>query len=86
MNKRPISTAVIRGKVIETDLIEFGGRDGDSTFLAPDPHKIVDQLSLTSPKKLQDLYDLSFEQILDFLEELGGQLDIRKNAYLQEAR
>ena len=41
--KQPIAHAVIRGKVIETDLIEFGGRGGDITFLAPDPHKIADQ-------------------------------------------
>ena len=27
--KRPISYAVLRGKVIETDLVEFGGRGGD---------------------------------------------------------
>ena len=28
MAKRPISYAVLRGKVVETDLIEFGGRGG----------------------------------------------------------
>ena len=66
MAKRPISYAVLRGKVIETDLIEFGGRGGDITFLAPDPHKIIDQ-------------------ILDYLAELGTRLDLKSNAYLQEA-
>src|ERR1700722_16329036 len=86
MAKRPISHAVIRGKVIETDLIEFGGRGGDITFLAPDPHKIVDQLALGSPTKMADLYELNFDQILDYLAELGDRLEVRKNDYLREAR
>ncbi|ETI64225.1 long-chain-fatty-acyl-CoA reductase [Sphingobium sp. C100] len=86
MTQRPISYAVIRGQVVESDLVEFGGRGGDITFLAPDPHKIVDRLPLGSPSKMEDLYDLSFEQILDFLEELGAHCDVRKNDLLLEAR
>ena len=86
MAKRPISYAVIRGKVIESDLIEFGGRGGDLTFLAPDPHKIADRIPLASPRLMEDLYEISFEDILDYLAELGEQLDIRKNDYLLEAR
>jgi hypothetical protein len=84
--KRPISYAVIRGKVIESDLIEFGGRGGDLTFLAPDPHKIADRIPLASPRLMEDLYEISFEDILDYLAELGERLDIRKNDYLLEAR
>ena len=85
MAKRPISYAVLRGKVIETDLIEFGGRGGDLAFLAPDPHKIVDQLPLASPRLMEDLYELSFEDILDYLAELGERLVLRENPYLQDA-
>lgn len=84
--QKPISYAVIRGKVIDSDLIEFGGRGGNINFLAPDPHKIIDQLPLGSPTRMEDLYELTFEQILDFLEELGSRLDVRKNDYLLEAR
>ena len=84
--KRPISYAVIRGKVIDSDLIEFGGRGGDITFLAPDPHKIADRIPLASPRLMEDLYEISFEDILDYLAELGERLDIRKNDYLLEAR
>ena len=84
--KRPISYAVIRGKVIDSDLIEFGGRGGDLTFLAPDPHKIADRIPLASPRLMEDLYEISFEDILDYLAELGERLDIRKNDYLLEAR
>jgi Acyl-CoA reductase (LuxC) len=83
---KPISYAVIRGEVIESDLIEFGGRGEGSNFLAPDPHKIVDRLPLGSPARMEDLYELTFEQILDYLEELGSRLDIRTNKYLLEAR
>jgi len=83
---RPVSYAVIRGKVIDTDLIEFGGRGGDITFLAPDPHRIVDQLALGNPTKMADLYELSFDQILDYLGELGSRLEVGRNDYLREAR
>ena len=85
MAKRPISYAVIRGQVIESDLIEFGGRGGDMTFLAPDPHKIADKIPLASPRLMEDLYTLSFEQILDYLAELGERLVLKDNPYLQEA-
>jgi len=85
MAKRPISYAVLRGQVIESDLIEFGGRGGDITFLAPDPHKLADRIPLASPRLMDDMYELSIDQILDYLGELGPRLDIRSNAYLQEA-
>jgi hypothetical protein len=85
MSKNAISYAVIRGKVIDTDLVEFGGRGGDLKFYAPDPQKIAAQLPLGSPSKLDDLYQLSLEQILDYLEELGKRLDFQKNPYMQEA-
>lgn len=85
MAKRPISYAVLRGKVIETDLVEFGGRGGDITFLAPDPHKIADQIPIASPRLMEDLYELSFEDILDYLAELGERLHLKENPYLQEA-
>ncbi|MEZ5734754.1 MAG: acyl-CoA reductase [Novosphingobium sp.] len=85
MAKRPISYAVLRGKVVETDLIEFGGRGGDITFLAPDPHKIADQIPIASPRLMEDLYDISFEDILDYLAELGERCRLEENPYLQEA-
>ena len=62
---------IIRGEVIEDDWIEFGGRHEGGGFSAPDPHKYVDQLPLGSPMALQDMHDVSFEEILDVLEELG---------------
>lgn len=86
MSNRPVSYAVLRGQVIETDLIEFGGRGGDISFLAPDPHTIADRIPLASPRLMADLYDLSLEDILDYLAELGSRLNVRTNDYLREAR
>jgi hypothetical protein len=86
MSKTPISYAVIRGKIVDTNLVEFGGRGGDITFLAPDPCKIASQIPLGSPRLMEDLYELSFEDILDYLEDLGSRLDVRRNDYMLEAR
>ena len=82
----PIAPIVIRGEVIESDLIEYPGRGDVMTFQAPDPKKFVDRLPLPSPGDLADLYELSFEEILDYLEELGTRLDINTNEYLQRSR
>jgi hypothetical protein len=77
---------VIRGKVIDSDLVEFTGRGSDLTFRGPDPHKYVGQLPLADPSGLADLYALSFDDIRDYLQELGKRLDIKTNSHLQEAR
>lgn len=82
----PVAHAVIRGEVIESDLIEFPGRGGVMTFMAPDPTKLVDRLPLASPGDMADLYDLKFDEILDYLEELGEALDINTNEHMQRAR
>ena len=82
---KPVSYAVIRGQLIDADLVDFGGRGGGITFQAPDPHKLVGKLPLGSPTKLDDLYQLSFDDILDYLEELGTRLRLEANPYMQEA-
>lgn len=86
MSDKPISYAVIRGEVIDSDLVEFGGRGSDLAFYAPDPNKVIDRLPLGSAGKMEDLYALSFDEVLDYLEDLGRHLDINQNVYLQEAR
>ena len=47
----PVSSMVIRGKVITDNLIEVGGRGGDLRFQTPDAHKYVEQLPLDIPKR-----------------------------------
>ena len=81
----PTAPAIIRGRIVETDLVEFGGRNGDLRFLAPDPATLVGLLPLGNPSKLQDLYTLSVDDIIDYLRALGSKLDIRTNVHLQEA-
>jgi hypothetical protein len=83
--KQHKSGIVIRGKYIEEDLVSFGGRESGVEFFSPDPTKYVNALPLGNPIKLEELYDISFDEILDFLDELGSRLDFQKNRYLQEA-
>ena len=47
--------------------------------------KYVDRLPLKSPGEMSDLYDVSFDEILDVLEALGEALDFDTNPHLQEA-
>ncbi len=47
--------------------------------------KYVELLPLKSPGEMSDLYDVSFDEILDVLEALGEALDFDTNAHLQEA-
>ncbi len=76
---------VLRGEVIEDDWATFGARNGKEGFEAPDPAKYVERLPLQSPMALADLYEISFEEILDVLEALGKALNFEKNRHMQEA-
>src|SRR5262245_11203024 len=82
---RPLAPLIIRGQVITDDLVEVGGRGGDLVFLTPDASRYVDRLPLGNPAKLADLYNLSFEDILDYAGALGERLDLATNAHLQQA-
>lgn len=75
-----------RGKIIEpgADAIEFGGRTG-ARFRCPNPANHVRDLLLTNGRALHDLYELSTDEILDFLAKLGPELALGKNPYMQEA-
>jgi hypothetical protein len=45
----------------------------------------VEKLPLGSPRLLADLYEISFDEILDVLAELGRALDFEKNAHVRAA-
>lgn len=77
--------AAIRGRWIDAPLVAFGGRSTGISFLAPDPQTLVDALPLTTPDALSDLYRLSFDDILDYLDRLGERLQLEHNPHLQEA-
>jgi hypothetical protein len=75
----------LRGKIIVDELVPFDTRIGAAQFQAPNMSKYVEQLPLRSPAEMADLYDLSFDEILDVLEALGDALDFESNTHLQEA-
>lgn len=75
----------LRGQVITDDLVPFETRIGAAQFQAPDISKYVERLPLQNPGQLSDLYELSFDEILDVLAALGDALDFDTNAHLQEA-
>lgn len=75
----------LRGRVITDDLVSFGTRSGAAQFEAPDMGRFVEQLPLKNPAQMTDLYDVTFDEILDVLEALGDALDFDTNAHLQEA-
>jgi acyl-CoA reductase LuxC len=75
----------LRGRVITDDLVPFDTRIGASQFQAPDMAKYVGELPLKNPAEMSDLYELSFDEILDVLAALGNALDFESNTHLQEA-
>ncbi|NRA02074.1 MAG: long-chain-fatty-acyl-CoA reductase [Myxococcales bacterium] len=75
----------LRGEVVEENWVPFGGRGPESTFEAPDPHDYVERLPLATPMDLADLHEITFDEILDVLGELGRALDFDTNRYIQEA-
>lgn len=75
----------LRGDVITDDLVSFGTRGGGAQFETPDMSKFVARLPLASPMAMADLYDVSFDEILDVLQALGDALVFETNPHLQEA-
>jgi hypothetical protein len=81
----PVVPAIIRGKIIQSDLVEFGGRNDGGTFRSPGSATLKKLLPLGAPTKLRDVQLLSVDEILDYLRSLGSALDLETNSHLQEA-
>lgn len=76
----------IRGELIEDDWVGYSTRSRDHEgFRAPDVKKHLGKLPLSSPMALRDLYEISFNDILDVLEDLGRALKFESNIYIQQA-
>jgi len=81
----------VRGELLEGDWKRFGGRegcagrDGKMTFEATDVVAHADRLPLRDPAALADLYEISFDEILDVLAELGRALDPERNPLVRDA-
>lgn len=65
---------IIRGRIIEDNLVRFEARRGMVSFLTPDVNQYIDEIVLKDPSKIGDLYDVSLDQIIDYLVELGPRL------------
>jgi hypothetical protein len=81
---KPMVPLVIRGRVIEEEGVEFGDRSGGAGFLAPDVRRHLADLPLARPAAIADLYALSFDDILDYLDRLADRLTL-SNPHLQRA-
>jgi len=75
----------LRGELIEQGWKPFGGRQRGAAFEAVDAAAHIEQLPLSSPAALADLYEISFDEILDVLEALGRALDFEKNEHVRTA-
>lgn len=75
---------ILRGQVIETDLVSHRMRGGSGQFLAPHLAKFADRLPCRA-EALQDLYTLSIDDIIDFLADVGATLSLDHNRHLREA-
>ncbi|HYZ30260.1 MAG TPA: acyl-CoA reductase [Thermoleophilaceae bacterium] len=77
--------AVVRGEVITDDLTAFATRGGEQEFYVPDPARLAGRLPLADAGSLRELTELSFDDIVDYLAELGSRLVPDHNDHLQEA-
>jgi len=76
---------VIRGKIIEDNLVGHGGRGGGVSFDSPDVGRYIDSLVMSSPSAMLDMNRVSFEEILDYLDSLGARLSPKVNPWMEEA-
>lgn len=76
---------VIRGEIFDDYALEFGGRRGELRFSTPDVGAYLRQLALDTPSKMADLYELGFDDIVDYLQRLGRRLSMADNPHLQAA-
>src|SRR5260370_8445280 len=74
---------ILRGKVIHDADVEFGGRRGGSSFTSADVRKHLDILPLSTPSALRGLHQLKFDDITQFLQEVGTRLPFPQTPYLR---
>lgn len=85
-SKIDVANLIIRGERISDNLVEMGGRDEGFSFLTPDVNQYIGKMGLASPRDMGDLYELSFDDILAYLDKVGRALDANTNPYLERAR
>jgi acyl-CoA reductase-like NAD-dependent aldehyde dehydrogenase len=76
---------VARGALVTGSWKTYPGRRGNISFSSPDCTNQLSRLVLANPASMSDLYSLSFDSILDYLEALGELLSIDRNDDLAQA-
>jgi hypothetical protein len=77
---------IIRGEIIDDYEVEHIDRSANGrSFLTPDAGKYAHRLASKSAAILEDLYTISFDEIVDYLAELGERLDLDTNPWWREA-
>jgi hypothetical protein len=73
---------VVRGKVVWGEDVEYASRDFGVPFVTPR----INFNELITPRTEQGpAFDMPVNDIIDYLVELAGHLDLEKNPYLQES-
>jgi hypothetical protein len=75
---------IARGEVIEDYEVTYKGRYG-SDFMCPDPNKYLSKILLPTRREMEPLYQISLDDVVDYLIELGKHLNIDSNPHLQWA-
>jgi hypothetical protein len=76
----------IRGEMIEDYEVEHHDRSaGGRSFTTPSAAKYINKIVAKSAATLADLYTISFDEIVDYLDELGQRLDLDTNPWWREA-
>ncbi|MEJ7935821.1 acyl-CoA reductase [Sphingobium sp. AN558] len=76
---------IVRGRIIEDNLVRFEARRGVVAFQTPDINQYIDEIVLKDPSKIGDLYDVSLDEIVDYLVELGPRLSPDTNPYIAQS-
>jgi hypothetical protein len=77
---------VARGRVIEDYKDVYADRSAEGrTFVTPSVDKYINEVVCQSASELGDLYQISFNDIVAFLAELGTRLNLDKNPFWREA-
>lgn len=76
---------IIRGEIVEDFSQSFGGRLDGSQFKSADADQYLSKIVMDKPSDMADLYSISFDDIVDYLERLGQRLSLSENVHLQEA-
>lgn len=75
---------IARGEVIEDYEVTHKGRYGAS-FICPDPTRYLSRILLPNRRELEAMYELSLDDVLDYLVEYGKHLRLETNPHLQWA-